>query len=418
MATEKQNDMIAAHVRRLFEKPEQFRYPEKKFAHLKHLETENFTLPKGPGDKVYGEGLHLTARRITGADQGFPFSYSSKDSNEYRQTRPIDVPQDIIKAYRTSFQDGLELYLPDNVLNQYLKIALTAPAFSNNRNNTADFATEGIKMRMPRLTTIPHKSTRSEGSTRSSLEHELRNSFNPAVHDTSTTLQRRHDRKHLDQMALYNTYKFYKQNPELWAAMVMIQDAIQSFASDIQTEIAQQKIQHASTDNAIDLILNGPCTFALDFTYLSIGLESLPLFFGAAALTYAEQQNKASNGVIAPGHIINGIIEAQKAGIFRIKYDTPFGERATICPFGSTGVRWFTMDTAGQGDPKDALIVKALAKIYEERGSNMILDKFCERISNTFESILRESDHCIIQKLESAYSGAPTIGCPFHNDRD
>lgn len=391
------------YSRSLWGNPDQFFYMPEKFAHLKHLQTHTLILPKGPGAEVYS--TRATARRVTGSDAGFPFR-SGLDPFHEDFEEPEDVPQELISAFRGAFQDGLKLFYPDHLVLDSVREGLEQPAYDGHINASAEIRSSMLA-RLPRISSLPYKSANTDNSQiRSSLEHEMRRSFNDA--QGLDMLESRHDRAHLTPAILHTTYSFYEQNPEAWAALNLIQLHLLDSFKDVYSE--HRELSRTQGQGVIQSFRDLPGNFILSFINNSIAIENIPLFFGAAAVSNAHNSNQD----VTPELISDSIHKANQAGIFRIAFNTRFGDtKKVICPFASTGVRWFTMENA-QGE---TLVSHALQKIFEERGRNEKLDQVCDSISGAIRTLLDESDPHLKIRLESNTAPLPQL-CPFHHSHD
>lgn len=395
------NAQFLEYSRSLWDAPGQFFYPPEKFAHLKHLQTHTLILPKGPGAQVYS--TRATARRVSGADAGFPFR-SGLDPFHEDYEEPENVPQELISTFRNAFQDGLKLFYPDNLVLDNVREDLQEPAFGSHPNADGGIVSSML-VRLPRITAFPYKSVNNDSSQlRASLEHEMRRSFNGAK--DLDMLESRHDRAHLSPAILHATYSFYEKNPELWAALYLIQSHLLDSFRDVYWQ--HKKMSGTQGHSAIQSFQDLPGSFILEFINNSIAIENIPLFFGAAAVSNAHNSKRD----VTPELISDSIHKANQAGIFRIAFNTRFGDtKKVICPFASTGVRWFTMDV----EPEETLISLALKKIYDERGQNKKLDQICRSISGTMRTLINESEPYLKSQLDTDHVTPPGL-CPFHKN--
>ena len=359
--------------------------------------------PRAIGDKCYGEDA--TAFRLTGADPVFP------------NPRPLDVPQKLIDAFRETFSEGLRTAFPDDKVKDYLQAYLAEECFDGYKGPIHDHYYAGIMRQFPRiLKEPPQETSRRLGE---SLELDVNRSDEAdqegLLHTTRT------DRHSLTNADLLRTYRTLQKHPELAIAIHMWQSAIEEYADALRYMLDDEYYEQIKDEiitgylgekNILDYF---PIINTIHFVAQNIDVATIPLFYISSAVANA-QGDKASMKAdhdICPEDFREGTAKALKRGIFLRRFESDYGERQIVCPFGPFGLRWLNM----QLDNGETAIEAFLNKINDEKGFNPALDTMLEAAKHSFTELLARSDQDEIKRLDAL--GCPkkkpaTISCPYH----
>ncbi|MBI2233618.1 MAG: hypothetical protein HYU57_01180, partial [Micavibrio aeruginosavorus] len=150
-----------------------------------------------------------------------------------------------------------------------------------------------------------------------------------------------------------------------------------------------------------------PLAHTVFFTRDSIGIPTVPLFFIAAAKSLTPCRHAEPT----PEDYSNGISMAQRAGIFRRTFGSPFGQRTVVCPFSGAGVKWLKLDLGGAQDSKDSAIAACIQKIRAEKESSKRVRRVCEAIEGAMEKVMTRSSTSRMDAIEGQAGTRPA--CPY-----
>ncbi len=332
----------------------------------------------------------------------------------------MDVPQALITAYRQAFIEGLHQAFPEGALREHFKTTLTRPPFADeNQYFPYDLGHIAVNQ-LPRI--LQDQPPTAADSLQRSLEHDIRRYMRPE----DSVLDRRSDRKSLTNHDLLCTYRLFQQAPEIFAGFYLWQHTLRTYAQELSGLIygrfyQTHDIRGMTGDEVQDKLLSVfPLQHAVTFTRNNIEVMTVPLFFTAATL--AQAQNRQGERLAAPraDDFIDGAANAFKAGIFRRRFDTPFGERRVMCPFAPFGVDWLALDLGENGVPEDAALLQCIRTIAENRG-NPKVGALCNDIQQSMGDLLAASDQDEITRLEQdiADMKQPVTteleACPVHS---
>ena len=357
--------------------------------------------PRAKGDKCYAD--EVTAFRLLGADPVFPRSDTS------------DVPQPLIDAFRASFMEGLREAFPDHAVKDYIEASLTEDSFSLQSHGIHEHFYGHILRQFPRiLKSAPQKTERKLGE---SLEHDVRRGKRADKHDITSAA--RTDRKHLTNADLLRTYKTLQAHPEIAVAFLYWQDIIEEYASALgymlqDEHLGAGKAEGAGNGNVPWNILDYfPIYNVVRFVGRNIDVATIPVFFiaGAVAQMGKRDMGSATHNTPSPEDYKDGATQIIKRGVFLRRFDTEYGERQVVCPFGPFGARWLNMElTSGQ-----TAIEACIEKITLEEELNPRITALMDAARRAFTELLERSDQKEIKRLEAATKiiDAETKVCPY-----
>lgn len=358
--------------------------------------------PRAIGDKCYGEDA--TAFRLTGADPVFP------------NPRPLDVPQPLINAFRETFSEGLRAAFPDDKIKDYLQAYLAEDCFAGDNGPIHDHYYASIMRQFPRiLKEAPQETSRRLGE---SLEFDINRA---AQADHEGLLQSaRTDRQNLTNADLLRTYRTLQKHPELAIAVYIWQSAIEEYADALRFMLDDEYYEQVKDEiitgylgekNILDYF---PIVNTVHFVAQNIDVATIPLFYISSAVANAadnKRDMKPSDNV-CPEDFREGTAKALKRGIFLRRFDTEYGERQIVCPFGPFGLRWLNMEM----DNGETAIEACLSTINNQKGVNPKVDALLEAAKHSFTELLARSDQDEIKRLDALSCDKKehaTISCPY-----
>jgi hypothetical protein len=337
-----------------------------------HERHNHLQQPRAPGQKAYTDFATFAAYRTTGADPGFPTK------------KPRDVPQDAIHANFRSFTDGLNLFFPDAAVAAYTREKLAAPPEFSPAYQAHEEHRRIIEEFFPRTNewTRGNPADVGDASGRISLESDLH--YAPATAPIDAPERVRADRKILHGDELHAAYVYSRHSPELWVGFLLWQNIIHRYA-----------------DSFFDLFPSVPSfdTQRLFIGRMGVLTENNPQFqtlliphIVALALKRNNISNTADTRPLKAKDINDGILLAQKNGVFRRVFDTAFGPRKAVCPFAGHAVNWLTQDLGDKGVADDTSIVRCYKKILAGRGNDPKIQAFCSAVREGLASVIEECD--------------------------
>ncbi len=349
--------------------------------------------PAGPGGRCYSRMQHVTSTRITGVDGGFITN------------PPLDVPQDVITAYRQAFMDGLRLFMPVQAANAYLSQRLEQPCFARyNQPRKVGDRVRDLTELLPRI--VPQPAS-GRPVIRKSLEHDIRYDF-----DQAGMFDIRHDRRNMARHDLVRLYDYSSRRPELLAALFLWQNCMTDYNSELRNicckhfanvsyDDVRKKGLYFDFNQTIERIF--PIYFAIDFTANSTEAPTFPLFLGGAIAAMT-----GNDDAIPAQTFKDAIMAARQAGVFRRAFDTTFGPRKVTCPFSHIGMQMMTSHLDGMDKADDMAIARCYKKILEERHTPRV-EAVCDAIQS--------GAHDLLAGGGSFTETAPaTGGCPMHRN--
>ncbi len=385
----KSRDIIRQQFAKIIAAPESLWYETAKHAKstpvCPHMSAE-MRYPRGAGDSCYSSAA--TAFRLTGDDPGL----SAKT--------PMDVPQDLITANRQTFVEGLKIAAPDDVMAQFLAAKIDEYVAAPYVYGTSERLYSRLTLEFPR---ISEKPARNVCPRRVSLEHDIREAFDdPRADDV---FKPRHDRKNLSQADLLRTYKTFQKHPELLMGIQLWQGFVKNYFSEMEGFIAGHVMKdYDLVEGDLDYNSNKitdrfPLHHVAHFSANSVDLPQQLIFYGAAVT--AQKQSQEIDAMPSDEDMAAGISKMQPAGFFRRSYESDWGERKIMCPFGATAVRWLTRDLCGNGLPQDSVIAQCVAKVSDALASpeNKELQNMAAAVQKAMGVILNESDRCLKARL-------------------
>ncbi len=348
-----------------------------------HGETEHYQSPVGPGAACYKDDV--SSFRITGADPGFPQEYAR------------DVPAHVIINYRRSLLQGIEMVFPAQAVSAYLNDRLKEPDFNKGPVSIDRFFLHDF----PRMLSEPPKG-KIDNPFRFSLEHDIRHDFY-----SSGLSHVRHDRKNFTNGDLYDFYKYSLEQPELICSFLFWQEHMANYCSELRWLIAEycDVGTHAGTDAVEERF---PVNHLIRLFESSVIMSNIPQYLGAYVLAARDGEEIESQD------FSRGIVSAMRAGVFRRRYQTAFGEKQIICPFMTA-----ISDFMAAGPSKDidgesgTAISRCYAKIRTERHLPKI-SVICGQIREIIRSTLAESEASVIARIEGASKEEKGFQCQLH----
>ena len=160
-----------------------------------------------------------------------------------------------------------------------------------------------------------------------------------------------------------------------------------------------------------------PIANTIHFVARNIDVGTIPLFYISAAVANANANDnkrdmKPSDNV-CPEDFREGTAKALKRGIFLRRFETEYGERQIVCPFGPFGLRWLNMEM----DNGETAIEACLSTINSQKGMNPKVDALLEAAKHSFTELLARSDQDEIERLDALSckkKEQATINCPYH----
>lgn len=331
--------------------------------------------PRGAGDKCYEDTA--TAFRLTGDDPGQSVS------------DPVNVPQEIITANRKAFNDGLLQAFPDNAMRDYFRICLQEENFPTEPDTHYSFKRQIIARDLPAIRA--DEMGKGESGRCLSLAHDIRNSFGGRADDV---FRPRHDRRNLTKASTLHAYGFLRENPALYLAFELWQRYLINYCDILEDKIYNAVLPPhiaAESDVRVDVSDRFPLHHLVAFTRASAGVPQQVLFYSSAVLG----NNAMTNGIENPdaARMTEGLEKMRAAGFFRRSFDSAWGNRKIICPFGNTAIRWLTMDMGAQGNPDDALIAQCLDRVTSEMPYNDHLQRAAGYVSGAMDDVISRGDY-------------------------
>jgi hypothetical protein len=376
--------IVKQHFAEILTAPDKIWYGAGKHAQAKpicpHM-AEEMRYPRGAGDVCYAEAA--TAFRMTGDDPGMGV-----------QT-PMDVPQDLITANRQAFVDGLRLAAPDDVMAAYLVEKLAEEKFEPSDARVTEKLYNQIVSDFPRITA---QAARNVCPRRVSLAHDVRQDFDDQA--AGDVFKPRHDRKNLSQADILRTYQTFHKHPAFYLALQLWQTHVKGYFQEMEDTIVSHLVpayQLAMGDSAAEpseMTERFPLHHVVHFSANSVDLPQQLIFYGAAATAQAELNSENAQGDTKPtiADMLEGFHKMQPAGFFRRSYESQWGERKIMCPFGATAVRWLSLDLGGEGLPQDSAIAQCAKKIESTMADNEHLQNMAKAVQKAMQVVMDESD--------------------------
>jgi hypothetical protein len=348
----------------------------------RHEETECYKPPVGPGAACYKDDV--SSFRIMGGDPGFP------------QARARDVPDHVVTNYKKSLLQGIEMVFPAKAVDAYLNDHLAEPDFGRGHVSTDRFYLHDF----PRILPEPPQG-KIDNPFRFSLEHDIRREFNDSgLHEI------RHDRKNFTNKDLYDFYHYSNKKPEVIASFLFWQEHMANYCSELRFMIAEHCGLNPGTDKD-EINKRFPVNHLVQLFESSVIMSNIPQYLGAYVLASGKGDK------IESGDFSAGISSAMKAGVFRRKYQTEFGERQIVCPFATSVSKFLVGFMESANGKNETTIYKCYAKILSERQFPKI-SSICAQVREIIQSTLAESDPLVIAQIKGSIKNNKGVQCQLH----
>lgn len=347
-----------------------------------------------------GRALHVPRAPGELAYNRFPSSFAATGADPGGDPRDIavNVPQELIGVARKSFLDGLALAFPDDAM-KALFATRTAAAGPYTPSGHYTALVDDMET-LPRILPRPSRYTDPRHANRITAEFDMQ--VRHMADDTLFTP--RHDRRQLSNADLVRTYNSMYTHPESFVALRLWQTDLEIYADKLWAKMVSlsDAYPHKRGKDLDDAVKKKfPFAGMVNFGRVNFHNVSAQLFFIAAASAHADPGQAPT-----AADFVRGIQDAQVAGVFRRKYETPFGTRSAICPMGATAVRWLAMDLGQGGGAGDSVIGRYLAKARRDMAHAPELQMIRDTVRRELRTIIDGSDKGAIIEAKAR--------CPFH----